>query len=151
MASDGDTITLLALPAQASQTAAASAAKPKFGKPVASSTAATATAEVANSAAKYAASVSASGKAAFAVPPVAKTSPPPVTQPDLRSLVSQLNKNLNDSGRPDQFRVDPQSNSMIQEVNPSTGAVIAQFSASEFPALARSAGAAAGLLIDSLA
>jgi hypothetical protein len=39
---------------------------------------------------------------------------------------------------------------MIQEINPSTGAVIGQFAASEFPALARSVGAS-GLLIDNLA
>ena len=69
---------------------------------------------------------------------------------DVRNLVAQLNKSLNDSGRPDQFRVDPQSGSTIQEVNPANGAVIAQFAASEFPALARSVGAS-GLLFDSRA
>jgi hypothetical protein len=68
----------------------------------------------------------------------------------VQSLVTQLNKTLNDSGRPDQYRVDPQSANMIQEVNPANGAVIGQFSADEFPALARSVGAT-GLLIDSLA
>ncbi len=70
---------------------------------------------------------------------------------DPQSLVSQLNKYLNDSGRPDQFRVDPASDGkLIQQVNPETGAVIGEFSASEFPALARSVGAS-GLLVDSLA
>jgi hypothetical protein len=72
------------------------------------------------------------------------------SQPDLQALTAQLNKHLNDSGRPDQYRVDPQLATMIQEVNPATGAVIGEFSASEFPALARSVGAS-GLLVDSLA
>ncbi len=75
---------------------------------------------------------------------------PAASPPSLQSLIAQLNKYLNDSGRPDQYRVDPQSGSMIQEVNPANGAVIAQFAASEFPALARSIGAS-GLLVDSLA
>jgi uncharacterized FlaG/YvyC family protein len=71
------------------------------------------------------------------------------TDPD--ALVKQLNKYLNDSGRPDQFRLDPASNGrLIQQVNPASGEVIGEFSASEFPALARSVGGA-GLLIDSLA
>jgi len=68
----------------------------------------------------------------------------------VETLVTQLNKTLNDSGRPDQYRVDPQSANTIQEVNPANGEVIGQFSAEEFPALARSVGAT-GLLVDSLA
>jgi len=68
----------------------------------------------------------------------------------VETLVAHLNKTLNDSGRPDQFRVDPESANTIQEVNPANGDVIGQFSADEFPALARSVGAT-GLLIDSLA
>jgi hypothetical protein len=68
----------------------------------------------------------------------------------LQSLIAQLNKYLNDSGRPDQYRVDPQSENTIQEVNPANGAVIGQFAASEFPALARSVGAS-GVLVDTLA
>lgn len=56
---------------------------------------------------------------------------------------------LNDSGRPDQFRLDS-SGTLIQQVNPATGAVIGEFAVSEFPALARSVGAA-GLLVDDLA
>jgi HPt (histidine-containing phosphotransfer) domain-containing protein len=71
-------------------------------------------------------------------------------QPNLQVLVAQLNKYLNTTGRPDLYRVDPQSESTIQEVNPANGEVIAQFSASEFPTLARSVGAS-GLLVDSLA
>jgi hypothetical protein len=76
-----------------------------------------------------------------------------ITQParttDPQSLVDLLNKFLNDSGRPDQFRVDPaSSNKLIQEINPATGAVIGEFSVDEFPALARSVGATS-LLIDS--
>ena len=69
---------------------------------------------------------------------------------DPQSLVKQLNKYLNDSGRPDQFRLDPSNGNMIQQLNPASGAVIGEFSATEFPALARSVGVS-GLLIDSLA
>lgn len=74
---------------------------------------------------------------------------PPVTDP--QSLVSQLNKYLNDSGRPNQFQIDTKSGGkLIQEVNPATGEVVGEFSVSEFPALARSLGASS-LLVDSLA
>jgi hypothetical protein len=77
--------------------------------------------------------------------------PPPPRKTDPRSLVDLLNKNLNDSGRPDQYRLDPTSgDKVIQQINPATGAVIGEFSVDEFPALARSVGAT-GLLIDSLA
>jgi hypothetical protein len=66
-----------------------------------------------------------------------------------QSLAAALNKHLNDSGRPDEFRVAPQSDDkIIQQVNPATGEVIGEFYASEFPALARSVGAS-GVLIDS--
>jgi hypothetical protein len=84
--------------------------------------------------------------------PAADTSnqAPAEKQSNLQALIAQLNKFLNDSGRPDQYRIDPQSQSMIQEVNPSNGVVIAEFAASEFPALARSVGAS-GLLVDSRA
>jgi hypothetical protein len=67
-----------------------------------------------------------------------------------QQLVNQINKYLNDSGQADQFRVDPDSDKYIQQVNPASGAVIAQYAVSEFPALARSIGAA-GLLIDDTA
>jgi uncharacterized FlaG/YvyC family protein len=69
---------------------------------------------------------------------------------DPQSLVTQINKHLNNSGQADQFRVDPDSNSYIQQVNPASGEVIAQYAVNEFPALARSIGAA-GLLIDDTA
>ena len=76
--------------------------------------------------------------------------PVPSTR-DPQSLAAHLNKYLNDSGRPDQFRVDPNSGGkLIQQVNPASGEVIGEFAASEFPALARSIGAS-GLLVDSLA
>jgi hypothetical protein len=69
---------------------------------------------------------------------------------DPQTLVNQLNKFLNDSGRPDEFRVDPGSgNKLIQQINPANGIVLGEFSVDEFPALARSVGAS-GLLIDSL-
>src|SRR5271165_3290915 len=83
------------------------------------------------------------------VPIPAKAAAPAANRPNLQTLIAQLNKFLNDSGRPDQYRVDPQSQSTIQEINPSNGAVIGQFAASEFPALARSVGAS-GLLFDQL-
>ncbi len=89
---------------------------------------------------------SAAREAAAAVP----ASKPSVQQPaDLQALINQLNKHLNDSGLPDQFRLDP-SGKLIQQVNPANGAVIGEFAVSEFPALARSVGAS-GLLLDSLA
>jgi hypothetical protein len=72
--------------------------------------------------------------------------PPAAT--NLRTQVQLLNKYLNDSGKPNQFRVDPSSNGkMIQQVNPANGAVLAEFPASEFAALARSLGIS-GAVID---
>jgi hypothetical protein len=72
--------------------------------------------------------------------------PPAVT--NLRSQVQLLNKYLNDSGKPDQFRVDPSSDGKsIQQVNPANGEVIAEFPASEFAALARSLGIS-GAVVD---
>src|SRR5277367_4433883 len=59
----------------------------------------------------------------------------------VQSQVALLNKYLNDSGKPDQFRVDPASDGkLIQQINPATGVVIGEFPASEFAALARSVG-----------
>jgi hypothetical protein len=69
---------------------------------------------------------------------------------DPQALVNQINKHLNDSGQADQFRLDPNSEKFIQQINPASGAVVAQYSVSEFPALARSIGAS-GLLIDDIA
>jgi hypothetical protein len=60
-------------------------------------------------------------------------------KPDLASQVAVLNKYLNDSGRPAQFRASS-NNKLIEEINPATGEVIAQYSASVFAALARSVG-----------
>jgi len=68
-----------------------------------------------------------------------------------QALVDLLNKHLNDSGRPAQYRVDPSSaDRLIQEINPANGDVVGEFSVTEFPALARSLGVS-GLLIDALA
>jgi hypothetical protein len=81
---------------------------------------------------------------ANSVPQKAATNP--VSVP---ALVALLNKYLNDSGRPNQFRVDPTSGGQtIQEINPSNGAVIGEFAVTEFPALARSLGVS-GILVDS--
>lgn len=67
---------------------------------------------------------------------------------DLQAMVDQLNKYLNDSGRPNQYRVDTSSGiQVIQEINPANGKVIGQFSAEQFPALARSLGVS-GILIN---
>src|SRR5450631_4215548 len=69
--------------------------------------------------------------------------------PDLDALVAQLNKYFRESGRPNQFRLDVSvGHTMIQEVNPDSGAVIGEYSAAQFPALLRSLGVP-GLLIDS--
>ena len=83
------------------------------------------------------------------IPPAEAPAPGAAAQPDLQAQVALLNKYLNDSGRPDEYRVDPASDSkLIQQINPATGAIIGEFSASEFPALARSVGVS-GALIDS--
>ena len=75
--------------------------------------------------------------------------PVPLRSSDAQAQVAFLNKYLNDSGRPAQFRVDPTSgNKVIQEINPANGEVIAEYSATEFAALARSVGIS-GALVDS--
>jgi uncharacterized FlaG/YvyC family protein len=72
----------------------------------------------------------------------------PPAAPNLQAQVQLLNKHLNDSGKPDQFRVDPNSDGkLIQQVNPANGEVIGEFPASEFAALARSVGIS-GVVID---
>ena len=69
------------------------------------------------------------------------------TAGSLQAQVALLNKYLNDSGRPDQYRVAPDSDStLIQEVNPATGAVIGEYPAISFPALARSLGISSALI-----
>jgi uncharacterized FlaG/YvyC family protein len=93
-----------------------------------------------------------SGNAA-SLPAAAKAAVPAKTDPaagstDLRSQVALLNKFLNDSGRPIQFQLDPASDGkLIQEINPATGEVIGEFSATEFVALARSIGIS-GVLVN---
>ena len=83
-----------------------------------------------------------------------KVLPPPgkpaaaAVAPNLAAQVALLNKYLNDSGKPDQFRVDPASdNTLIQQINPANGKVVGEFPASEFAALARSVGIS-GVVID---
>jgi FlaG protein len=80
------------------------------------------------------------GKSAPAVPAAPAT--------NVRAQVALLNKYLNDSGKPDQFLVDPSSDGkVIQQVNPATGEVVGEFPASEFAALARSVGIS-GVVLD---
>jgi len=80
------------------------------------------------------------------LPPPGKPAPAPA--PDLRAQVALLNKYLNDSGKAEQFRLDPSSNGkVIQQVNPASGEVVGEFLASEFPALARSMGIS-GVVLD---
>jgi hypothetical protein len=67
----------------------------------------------------------------------------------VQAQVTLLNKYLNDSGRPDQFRVAPSSgDKIIQQINPANGAVIGEFSSTEFPALARSVGVSGAIVDD---
>lgn len=150
MASDGTTGQIpVASPVQGSQ-ATSSSIKSGSGK-ILPQTGNIATAEAAarpSDIAQAAASVQAAASAQATVSNVNKA--PVQNTTDERSLVTQLNKHLNDSGRPDQFRLDPSNGKMIQQLNPASGAVIGEFSATEFPALARSVGVS-GLLIDSLA
>ena len=101
-----------------------------------------------------AAPVSASPKTAPGTPKTARAdsaagaSKPAAPRTDPQSLVDLLNKHLNDSGRADQFRIDPASDdTLIQQINPATGEVVGEFLISEFPALARSIGAS-GLIVD---
>ncbi|MGA2397574.1 MAG: hypothetical protein ABSG30_05900 [Steroidobacteraceae bacterium] len=94
-----------------------------------------------------------SGKA---LPPAGNTAPslaatakssPANRSTNVQAQVAFLNKYLNDSGRPDQFRVDPNSDSMlIQEVNPVSGAVIAEYPSVSFPALAKSLGISSAVI-----
>jgi hypothetical protein len=86
-----------------------------------------------------------SGNAATA----AAAAPKAVRRADAQAQVTILNKYLNDSGKPAQFRVDPTSgNKLIQEVNPANGEVIAEYSATEFAALARSVGISGAIVDD---
>ena len=86
-----------------------------------------------------------SGNAAAAAAATASKAVPRTS--DVQAQVAFLNKYLNDSGKPDQFRVAPNSNSLlIQEVNPATGAVIGEYPAIAFPALAKSLGISSALI-----
>jgi hypothetical protein len=68
---------------------------------------------------------------------------------DLDAIIAHMNKTLNDSGRPTQFRMDTSTGrKLIQQINPANGEVIGEFSAAEFPALARGLGVS-GFLVDS--
>jgi hypothetical protein len=91
---------------------------------------------------------------AVAVPPGGKVLPQPGKQPaapaptNVRAQVALLNKYLNDSGKPDQFRVAPDSDDkLIQQVNPANGDVVGEFPVNEFDALARSVGIS-GVIVD---
>jgi uncharacterized FlaG/YvyC family protein len=87
--------------------------------------------------------------AAQAAVKAAEPTVPAKNEPDLRALIAHLNKHLNDTGQPNQFRIDASSgNKLIQEINPATGGVVGEYSVAEFPALARGLGVA-GLVIDS--
>ncbi len=81
------------------------------------------------------------------LPPSGRPAAPPA-KPHPEAQVQLLNKYLNDSGKPDQFRIDPNSDGQtIQQVNPANGAVVAEFPVSEFAALARSLGIS-GVIVD---
>jgi uncharacterized iron-regulated membrane protein len=69
---------------------------------------------------------------------------------DPTDSANQASKNHNDSGRAEQFRVDPKNDAMIQQINPANGEVVGQFSVDEFPALTKSIGVT-GLFVDALA
>jgi hypothetical protein len=84
------------------------------------------------------------------LPPSGRPAAPAAT-PSLEAQVQLLNKYLNNSGKPDQFRVAPDSDDkLIQQINPANGEVLAEFPASEFAALARSVGIS-GVVVDSRA
>jgi uncharacterized FlaG/YvyC family protein len=90
------------------------------------------------------------------LPPRGETPPPAAgSQParaseksDFPALVTRLNRQLNDSGRPDEFRLDSSAGRVvIQQINPASGAVIAEYPEAEFPGLAAGL-SGAGFLID---
>jgi hypothetical protein len=145
-----------AVAAAASEAATASVATPSTAVPLigvshVKATTAVPTAPIVTSVAALAtASTVAAALAAAAKETTAKAAAAkaPANPPsDAQALATLLNKNLNDSGQPDQFRVDPTSDRQIQQINPSNGQVVGQFAANEFPALAKSIGAS-GVLVD---
>src|ERR1700761_3489954 len=87
------------------------------------------------------------GKAAVAAAAADSNAGAARSAASLEAQVALLNKSLNDSGRPDQYRVAPNSNSpLIQEAHPANVAVVAEYSAITFPALARSLGISSALI-----
>jgi uncharacterized FlaG/YvyC family protein len=72
---------------------------------------------------------------------------PKAQKADLASQVATVNKYLNDTGRAAQFRASS-NEKMIEEVNPATGEVVAQYSAQVFEALARSVGITGEAVVD---
>src|ERR1700735_4631773 len=81
------------------------------------------------------------------LPPSGRPAAPAAT-PSLEAQVQLLNKYLNNSGKPDQFRVAPDSDDkLIQQINPANGEVLAEFPASEVAALARGVGIS-GVIFD---
>jgi hypothetical protein len=87
------------------------------------------------------------GQAAAAIAASAAKSAAGSRTNDAQAQVVFLNKFLNDSGKPSQFRVAPDTNSaVIQEINPANGAVIADYPVIAFPALAKSLGISSALI-----
>jgi hypothetical protein len=76
-------------------------------------------------------------------PPKAPLQP---VKPEPAAQVAILNKFLNDSGKPAQFRASS-NNKLIEEINPANGQVVAQYPVEEFAELARSVGIS-GALVD---
>jgi uncharacterized FlaG/YvyC family protein len=92
------------------------------------------------------------------LPPGGKTAPAgtPVVSTaqkvaDSSALVAQLNQRLNDSGRPFEFRLDTAGGrNVIQQVNPASGDVVAEYPEAEFPILAEGL-SSAGYLVNTRA
>lgn len=71
--------------------------------------------------------------------------------PDWAALLAQLNRRINTSGQPDQFRLSSESgHAVIQQINPVSGEVVTEYLESEFPALAEGLGNP-GLLVNTKA
>jgi uncharacterized FlaG/YvyC family protein len=84
-------------------------------------------------------------------PAVGHPAAKPPAERDLHALVEQLNRQLANSGRPNQFRLNSSAGrKVIQEINPDTGAIVGEYSEALFPTLAQSLGIS-GVLINSRA
>jgi uncharacterized FlaG/YvyC family protein len=94
----------------------------------------------------------ASAKLAPTKPPSTTPKATPADKPsDAQALVTQVNKSINESGRPDQFRLDTSTGTpVIQQINPTSGEVVGEYSEEEFPTLAQGLGVS-GSLVDTLA